>query len=294
MIVETVADVRQAVGRARQADRRVGLVPTMGALHAGHASLIEAARRECDCVCVSIFVNPKQFGPQEDFARYPRTWDQDLELCRRSGAELIFHPGPDTVYPAEFRTYVDVQGLSDVLEGKFRPGHFRGVCTVVLKLLLMVGPDIAYFGQKDFQQQLLVRRMCADLNMPVEIRVCPTIREPDGLALSSRNIYLDAGARRQALTLHATLTRAQERVLSGERDLSRVRAEMWKMLADQSGVRPDYATVADAATLQELETPSREMVALVAARVGDTRLIDNVLLSADERPPNARGPEEIA
>ncbi len=192
VVVQTVSETRAVVGTARICGKRVGLVPTMGALHAGHASLIETARRECGHVVVSIFVNPAQFGPNEDFGRYPRTVEADLELCARAGAHAVFAPAVETIYPAGFKTAVEVQDLQDRLCGAARPGHFRGVCTVVLKLLNIVQPDIAYFGQKDAQQALILTRMARDLDLPVEMRTLPTVREADGLVLSSRNRYLSA------------------------------------------------------------------------------------------------------
>src|SRR5438105_324107 len=192
LLLHTIPEVRAVVGTARICCKRVGLVPTMGALHAGHASLIESARKDCDYVLASVFVNPTQFGPKEDFSRYPRTLDADRELCGKAGAAAVFAPDAATIYPPGFRTHVEVQDWQDVLCGASRPGHFRGVCTVVLKLLNIVQPDVAYFGQKDAQQALILTRMAQDLNVPVEIRTLPTVREPDGLALSSRNRYLDA------------------------------------------------------------------------------------------------------
>jgi pantoate--beta-alanine ligase len=233
---------------------------------------------QCDFVVVSIFVNPTQFGPQEDFAKYPRNLDADLKLCAEAGADVVFYPSVETIYPQGFATYVDVTGLSDVLEGKFRPGHFRGVTTIVLKLFNIVQPDIAYFGQKDYQQQTIIRRMCAELNLPIEIRVCPTVREPDGLALSSRNAYLAAEERRSALALSKCLRLAQERLAAGERDLARVRSEMFELLTKTSRVRAEYATVVHPETLEEVPEVLPKLVAVVAARVGTTRLIDNLIL----------------
>ncbi|HEX5272262.1 MAG TPA: pantoate--beta-alanine ligase, partial [Gemmataceae bacterium] len=204
-VTATVEETRRAVAEARRRGLSVGLVPTMGALHEGHASLIRAARRDTGFVVVSIFVNPTQFGPREDLSRYPRPLQHDLDLCAREGADLVFRPEPATVYPPGFRTYVEVTGLQDVLEGASRPGHFRGVATVVLKLFNIVRPDVAFFGQKDGQQALIVRQMIADLNVPVEVRVCPTVRDADGLALSSRNAYLDVHERAWATVLYEAL-----------------------------------------------------------------------------------------
>ena len=274
IVAEQVSDVRRAVREARGRNCAVGCVPTMGALHAGHESLIRASREECGFTAVTIFVNPKQFGPHEDFSRYPRPLEDDLARCRTAGVDLVFVPTVETLYPAGFSTYVDVEPLSQIWEGASRPGHFRGVATVVLKLLNIVQPDRAYFGRKDFQQQLLVRKMCCELDLPVEIRTCPTLREPDGLALSSRNRYLDPDQRQTALSLYRCLQLAQGRLQHGKQDVRAVAREMRELL-EAAGARPDYAVIADAESLEELAVPSPHMVALVAAHVGRTRLIDN-------------------
>lgn len=276
LVSRTIGDVRREVAAQRGQGRRVGCVPTMGALHAGHLSLIEAARAECDHVVVTLFVNPTQFGPNEDFHEYPRTWEADLRACRDASVDVIFYPEAETMYPPGFQTGVEVAGLSDVLEGASRPGHFRGVATVVLKLFNIVQPDVAYFGAKDFQQQVILRRMGRDLNVPVEIRTCPTVREEDGLALSSRNKYLTAEQRQAALALSQSLAAARERLLGGEMDVNAVQAEMQRRLQSTPGVELDYAVIADPETLKELVRPQADMVALVAARVGNTRLIDNM------------------
>jgi pantoate--beta-alanine ligase len=281
-LVESVADVRRAVAQARDRGLVVGLVPTMGALHDGHVRLIERCRSEAGWVAVSIFVNPTQFGPQEDFARYPRTLEGDLARCQAAGADLVWTPTPATVYPhGPQSTWVEVPGLSDVLEGASRPGHFRGVATVVLKLFEVVRPDLAVFGQKDYQQQVLIRRMVTDLHVPVRIVTEPTVREPDGLALSSRNRYLNPDERRAAAVLHAALTRAREAVRGGETSANRVRQILRETIEFTESVRLDYAEVADADTLQALDHlgPDSRAVALVAARVGSTRLIDNLSLT---------------
>ncbi len=276
VVVERVEDLRIEVETARKSDFSIAVVPTMGALHVGHLSLIQTAREECDFVVVTIFVNPEQFGPNEDFNEYPRTLNADLNACRELGVDLVFHPSRKTIYPDDFSTFVEVKGLSDVLEGKCRPGHFRGVTTVVMKLLNLVQPDVAYFGRKDYQQQLLIRNMCRDLNVPVEISVCPTVREPDGLALSSRNRYLSSTQRQSALSLSQCLRLAKNRLLAGETNVSVVRAEMQNLLESAANVRVDYATVAHPETLEELSQPLSSMIALVAARVGKSRLIDNL------------------
>ena len=281
-LVETVEEMRRAVAAARAHGHRVGLVPTMGALHDGHIRLIEHCRALAGSVVVSIFVNPTQFGPHEDFERYPRSLDDDLARCRDAGTDWVFAPSATAVYPNGPRsTFVEVPGLSDVFEGASRPGHFRGVATVVLKLFEIVRPDLAVFGQKDYQQQLLIRRMVEDLHVPVEIVTVPTVREPDGLALSSRNRYLNPSERRAAAVLSRALERARQIVAGGERDANRVRQILHKTLESERSAGLDYAEVADAETLEPLDDldPTRRAVALLAAWFGSTRLIDNRPLS---------------
>ncbi|QDU48749.1 pantoate--beta-alanine ligase [Gimesia panareensis] len=281
--MDTVAEIpelRQRVQSARQGGAVVGFVPTMGALHAGHVSLVEAARRDCDFVVVSIFVNPTQFGPNEDFEKYPRVLEQDLEKCQTAGADLVWTPTKEIMYPPHFSSYVEVESLTETLEGATRPHHFRGVTTVVTKLLLSCLPDMAYFGAKDYQQQAIVRRMCLDLNIPVEIKTCPIIRDEDGLALSSRNTYLSAEERASALSLSRALNLAEERIAAGETDLERIKTEMRALLTGTPLIKVDYATIVDSATLEEISAPQSQMVALIAAWSGATRLIDNRELSA--------------
>ncbi len=279
-VVNDIVPLRQAVAEARRSGRTIGLVPTMGALHAGHLSLIEAARSETEYVVVSIFVNPTQFGPNEDLNRYPRPLQRDLELCGKAGVDLVFHPQPAVLYPPDFRTFVEVTGLQDVLCGASRPGHFRGVATVVLKLLNLVQPDRAYFGQKDAQQACIIRQMVRDLNVPVEIRVCPIVREADGLALSSRNEYLGSEERRRATVLYHALNEARRRIEAGERDAATVRQMMAEQIASVSGAVLDYAAVVDADSLQALGRikPGRPVLLALAVRFGGTRLIDNLLI----------------
>jgi len=284
IVAEQVADVRRAIRDARYRNLPIGCVPTMGALHAGHSSLIEAARRECRFVVVTIFVNPTQFGPHEDFTRYPRPLENDLALCRQGGVDLVLMPGVESLYPPAFGTFVEVEPLSRVLEGAFRPGHFRGVATIVLKLLNIVQPDVAYFGRKDFQQQLVVRKMCRELDLPVEIRTCPTVREPDGLALSSRNRFLEGADRQNALVLSQALFLAERRLKTGEHDVRAVCAQMRQHMESAGGASVDYAVVADPETLAELAVPIPDMIALVAAHVGPTRLIDNLPIALERRP----------
>ena len=272
--------MRQIVWQAQTRGSRVGFVPTMGALHAGHISLIQAAREECDFIVVSIFVNPTQFGPQEDFGKYPRNLEVDLNLCGEAGADVVFHPTVETIYPEGYATFVEVSGMSDVLEGKFRPGHFRGVATVVLKLFNIVPADSAYFGQKDYQQQAIIRRMCSELNLPIEIRVCPTVREADGLAMSSRNVYLNAEERRSALALSRSLHLAQKMIANGVADLTEIRRAMFEELTKTPRVRAEYATLVHPETLVEVREILPRLVGVVAARVGATRLIDNLIIEA--------------
>jgi pantoate--beta-alanine ligase len=281
-VAKTSAEVRAAVAQARNQGRVVGLVPTMGALHAGHVSLIRAARAETGFVVVSIFVNPTQFGPNEDFTRYPRTWDADLKVCAAEGVDLVFAPETTALYPPGFCTYVEVHGLQNVLCGAARPGHFRGVATVVLKLFNIVQPDVAYFGQKDAQQARILEQMVLDLDVPVRLRICPIVREPDGLALSSRNQYLDPGQRRQAVVLTKALNAARRQIEAGERDARVIQRGLKERIADTPGAVLDYAAVVDAVTLQPLERLQGELLLALAVKFGSTRLIDNILISPSE------------
>ena len=272
-VVRTPAGMLSLARRWRGAGFSIGLVPTMGALHEGHLSLVRRARADNDRVVVSVFVNPLQFGPGEDFDRYPRRPERDLELLRSGGADTIFMPGVEAMYPPAATTRVRVAELGDVLEGAHRPGHFEGVATVVTKLFNAVTPDRAYFGQKDAQQAAVITRMARDLDSGVEIVVMPTVREPDGLALSSRNAYLSAEERRSALSLSSALRRANKLYSEGERDCSRLREAMLAVLETEPMVRPDYVEVVDAA---DFVSPGN--LAVLAVRVGVTRLIDNHLL----------------
>jgi pantoate--beta-alanine ligase len=278
VLVGSIDAVREAAAQARRRGLSIGLVPTMGALHAGHASLIRAARAETGYVVVSIFVNPIQFGPKEDLARYPQNLEQDEELCKREAVDLIFAPDAATLYPPDYRTYVEVQQLQDVLCGAARPGHFRGVVTVVLKLFHIVAPDIAYFGQKDAQQARIIRHMVQDLNVPVELRLCPIVREPDGLALSSRNQYLNPDERRRATVLFQALQEAKSRIEQGERDGRALRLALTARIEATPGAVLDYAAVVDAETLQPLEYLKGDVLLALAVRFGATRLIDNLPL----------------
>jgi pantoate--beta-alanine ligase len=278
-VAVTVEEVRRAVGQARRQGKDVGLVPTMGALHEGHASLLRAARSAHGFVVASVFVNPIQFGPREDLSRYPRPLEHDLELCGREGVDLVFHPEVAAVYPPGFSTYVEVTGpVQERLCGASRPGHFRGVATVVLKLFHVVQPDAAYFGQKDAQQVRVVRRMVRDLDVPVRVEVCPTVREADGLALSSRNRYLDAEQRKNATVLFRALQEARGRVAAGERDAAHLREVMAARVAATPGATLDYAEVVDADTLQPVAQLRGEVLLALAVKFGETRLIDNELV----------------
>jgi pantoate--beta-alanine ligase len=279
--VESAAGVRSLVRGARDRGQKIGLVPTMGALHAGHVELIKRCREIADFVVVSIFVNPTQFGAGEDFGRYPRPLEHDLQRCESAGVNLVFVPGVETVYPrGADSTFVEVPGLSNILDGASRPGHFRGVATVVLKLFELVRPDLAIFGQKDYQQQLVIHHLVEDLHVPVELVIAPTVREADGLALSSRNRYLNSEERRVAPVIFRALERARQAVADGERHADRVRQILRETLESEPLVQPDYAEVADAETLGPLSDlgKGRAAVAVLAARLGNTRLIDNVIL----------------
>ena len=281
MVIGDPAAMREAVVTARAAGRRVGFVPTMGNLHAGHASLVARAAGDCADVAVSIFVNPTQFGPGEDFDRYPRTLAADLAVLEPLGVRWVFAPEPTAVYPPGHATRVVVEGPADGFEGAIRPGHFAGVATVVCRLLLAVPADVAYFGTKDWQQTLVIRRMVCDLGLPVEIVVCPTVREADGLAMSSRNAYLAAAERPRAAALFAGLERAEAAWRSGAA-LPAVKAALREPL-EAAGLAIDYATVVDAESLGPVRAAA-PAVALVAARLGTTRLIDNFPL-----PPRGSG-----
>ena len=278
-LLRTVAELRQWSREQRSGGNPVGLVPTMGALHAGHASLIRAAAVSCGPVAVSIFVNPTQFGPNEDYARYPRTFEADCALAQAEGADAVFAPTVEELYPVGAATFVEVEGLSSRLDGASRPGHFRGVATVVAKLLIAAEPDRAFFGQKDAAQVAVVRRMVADLRLPAEIVVCPIVREPDGLALSSRNLFLSAAERVQALVLSRAIRQAEALAAAGERRSSALIAAARQTFAAVPEVRIDYIAAVDWATLDPVEIAAPGTLFAVAARVGHTRLIDNTILN---------------
>jgi pantoate--beta-alanine ligase len=277
-VITTIAEMRFASAVVRRAGKRVGLVPTMGALHEGHLSLVRAAKQQCDVIVVSVFVNPTQFGPNEDFNKYPRDLDRDRELLAREGVDIVFAPATEEMYPPGATTFVTVEGLDARNEGRMRPGHYRGVATVVTKLFQIVQPDAAFFGQKDAGQLALIRKLVADLNMPVAIVGCPIVREADGLAMSSRNAYLSVAERKQALVLHRALAAVEAAYKSGERDSAALACVAQDVFATEPGVKPDYIEVLDPATLLPVARAQGETLVAVAARVGTTRLLDNVLL----------------
>lgn len=256
----------------------MGLVPTMGALHDGHLSLVKRAKQDCSPVIASLFVNPKQFGPNEDFAKYPRSFDEDVKKLTEAGVDELFAPEPAEVYPPGFRTYVNVEGLSERLEGRSRPGHFRGVTTVVLKLLEIVQPHFAYFGRKDAQQARLIQQMVSDLNVDTRIVVCPIVREPDGLALSTRNAYLNAEERRAATVLYRALDAARSEMAVGVRDALRLQTVMRKVLDSEPLASVDYAEIVDADTFEPVLQARRHCYALLAVFIGEARLIDNLFV----------------
>ena len=270
--------MKEFARKQRDENRIVGLVPTMGALHEGHLSLIKQARQQCSSVVASIFVNPTQFGPSEDFAKYPRTLPSDTEKLENAGVQCLFLPEAKEIYPQNYSTYVIVEGLSERLEGRLRPGHFRGVSTVVMKLLQIVQPQFAYFGRKDAQQAAIISRMAKDLNLDTEIVVCPIQREADGLAMSSRNVYLDSSDRQSAAVLHRALQAAQLLLQNGTRDALSLQSAMHRVLSEESRAKIDYAEIVDAQTFEPLTHINRKAYVLIAAKFGETRLLDNMLV----------------
>jgi len=276
-ILSSLSDLRQA---RTALPGTFGLMPTLGALHEGHLSLVRRAKAECDHVGVSIFVNPTQFGPSEDLSRYPRDLDRDLKLLEPLGVDVAWTPTPEIVYPPGFQTWVNVEEVSAPLEGKQRPGHFRGVATVVAKLFNAFTPDKAYFGQKDAQQVAVIKRMAQDLNFPVEVVVCPTLREPDGLAMSSRNVYLNPKERQAAAVLYRALSAAKKELDLGQRDAELLRSILSSTIAAEPLAREEYVSAADPDTLAELERIESGVLLSLAVKIGKTRLIDNFLLSS--------------
>jgi len=277
-VVKATESVRILVKAARSENKKIGLVPTMGALHIGHISLIEKAVKECDFVVVSIFVNPTQFGPGEDFEKYPRPLEADLKICEKAGVDVVFAPTPEQMYPSENITWVNVEKLTETLCGRSRPGHFRGVTTVCAKLFNIVAPDIAFFGQKDAQQVIVIKRMVADLNMPLKIDVCPTVREPNGLAVSSRNQYLTDQQKQDAVFIYKSLLKCDEMIKAGTEDPGVIIGEMKKVLEQIPSLEIEYVSIVDARNLQVIDRIAGKILAAVAVRIGPARLIDNILV----------------
>lgn len=275
--LHTIPEVREAVALARREGKTIGLVPTMGALHEGHLALVRRARQECGFVGVSIFVNPAQFGPSEDLTRYPRVLESDSEMCREAGVDLIFAPNAQEMYPEGFDSWVDVGGVSEMLEGEFRPGHFRGVATICVKLFNMFQPDRAYFGLKDYQQLEVIKKMVRELDVPTEIVPVEIVRERDGLAMSSRNRYLSPEQRKAALVLSKSLGEAKAAIEAGERSASAIQSTVRNCIRSEPLASIDYAVVVDAETLLPIQTVERPAVVLLAVRIGTTRLIDNTV-----------------
>jgi len=279
-IAKTIKSISRLVSAARSRGKKIGFVPTMGALHVGHISLIEKAAKSCDFIVVSIFVNPTQFGPAEDFNKYPRPLKADLEICKKAGVDAVFVPSTKQMYPQQNLTWVNVEKLTDQLCGRFRPGHFRGVATVCAKLFNIVQPDIAFFGQKDAQQTLVIRRMVADLNMSLKIIVCPTIREADGLAVSSRNRYLTDKQKKQAAYIYKSLQKARQMIDAGDKNCGAVISLMRKILNQAPSIEIEYINIVDAETAQITTRIAGKVLIAIAVRIGSTRLIDNILIDA--------------
>lgn len=277
-IARTIRSIRNIVKQAHSKGKSVGLVPTMGALHRGHISLIEKAAKQSDFVVVSIFVNPTQFGPKEDFKKYPKPVQIDLKTCRKAGADVVFIPSAKEMYPQKNLTWVNVEKLSQGLCGRFRPGHFKGVATVCAKLFNIVQPDIAFFGQKDAQQAIIIKQMVADLNLPLEIIICPTIREKTGLAMSSRNQYLSPQEKIDAACLYKSLLKCRQMAADGITDTKKIISQMRKIISAAASAKIEYIEIVDAKTLEPIKIIDRLALAALAVRVGSTRLIDNILI----------------
>jgi len=282
-VAKTIKSVRKLVKIARNAGKTIGFVPTMGALHIGHISLIEAAKKRCDFVVVSIFVNPTQFGAGEDFEKYPRPLAADLKICRKAGVDVVFAPTAKEMYGDGNLTWVDVEKLTGLLCGQFRSGHFRGVATVCAKLFNIVLPNIAFFGQKDAQQAAVIKRMVADLNMPLKIIVCPTVRQPNGLAVSSRNQYLTPVQKKDATLLYKSLQKCREMVNAGVRNVPEIVTQMRKILNSSPLIEIEYISIVDAETLEAIGRISGRVLVALAVRIGSTRLIDNILLDLSKK-----------
>ena len=281
-IAKTIQSVRTLVADARSRGKKIGLVPTMGALHIGHISLIEQAAKDSDFVVVSIFVNPTQFAPGEDFEKYPRPIDADLDICRKAGVHLVFAPTPDQIYPTENITWVNVEKITEPLCGQSRPEHFRGVTTVCAKLFNIVQPDVAFFGQKDAQQAVVIKRMVADLNIPLRIILCPTVREPNGLAISSRNRYLTEQQRKDAALIYESLQKCRQLIRQGTTDTELIIAQMRKILEQVPSIQIEYISITDAETLEAIDNIDRKLLAAIAVKIGQTRLIDNILVDTQK------------
>ncbi|RKY23738.1 MAG: pantoate--beta-alanine ligase [Planctomycetota bacterium] len=282
-VAKTIELVRSLVKAARSSGKTVGFVPTMGALHTGHISLIEAAVKQCDFVVLSIFVNPTQFVPGEDFEKYPRPIDADLQVCEKAGVDVVFVPTTEQMYAAENLTWVNVEKLTDTLCGRFRPGHFRGVTTVCAKLFNIVAPDVAFFGQKDAQQTVVIKRMVADLNMPLDIVVCPTVRQNDGLAVSSRNQYLTDQQKQDATLIYKSLQECRQMVETGTTEAQKIITRMRQILNRRPSIEIEYISIVDAETLRELDRVVGRVLVAVAVKIGPARLIDNILLDTGKR-----------
>lgn len=282
-VVETIEAVRQHIGAARAAGKRIGLVPTMGALHIGHISLIDRSVKDCDYTVVSIFVNPAQFAPGEDFKRYPRPLEADLKICAEHCIELVFNPTHEIMYGRENLTWVDVERLTEPLCGRSRPGHFRGVTTVCAKLFNIVSPDVAYFGQKDAQQAIVIKKMVAELKMSLEIVVCPTVREKSGLAVSSRNQYLTEQQMTDAAVIYKSLQKCRQLIETGNIDTAEIISEMRKVLSGVPSIQIEYISIVDAETLRPLEKAAGKVLAAVAAKIDSARLIDNILVDTTKQ-----------
>jgi len=278
-IYKEVGSLTKEVLKIKKSGKIIGLVPTMGFLHDGHASLIRKARRDADCVIVTIFVNPAQFGPKEDFKKYPRNLKRDFGICEKEKADIVFAPGAEEIYPENYATYIYVEGVTDTLCGASRPGHFRGVATVVAKLFNITMPDIAYFGQKDYQQAIVIKRMAKDLNMGVKIKVMPIVREKDGLAMSSRNVYLGREERIRARSIYRSLRLAKRLFDDGENDAGKIIGKIKLIMNKQPGIKIDYVKVVDAEGLNDIKKISGRALVAIAAWVGKTRLIDNAVLN---------------
>lgn len=280
---KTIKLTRSYIRAARSQGKTIGLVPTMGALHKGHVSLIEAAKKKCGYVVVSIFVNPTQFGPKEDFTKYPRPIEEDLKICRKAGVDLVFNPPVEEMYPEKNVTWVNVEKITENLCGRSREGHFRGVATVCTKLFNIVMPDIAFFGQKDAQQSVVIKRMVADLNQPLKIEVCPTVREQDGLAMSSRNKYLSGPDRQDAAYIYKSLQKCREMLDSGCRKTQTIIDEMRNILEQKDSIKIEYISIVDEKTLENIDFIAGKAIAAIAVRIGSTRLIDNIPIDINEK-----------